>query len=92
MPSSVVSATHLGLFVRSLVGLDREAATAAFEDFLAGRALGGNQLHFVNLVIGGLTERSHGAGTDRNKVWLMQASAGHPGATVAKGQRSSRNR
>ena len=49
-------ASGLGLFVRSLVGLDREAATAAFEDFLAGRALGANQLHFVNLVIAGLTE------------------------------------
>jgi type I restriction enzyme R subunit len=46
----------LGLFVRSLVGLDREAATAAFEDFLAGKALSANQLHFVNLVIAGLTE------------------------------------
>jgi type I site-specific restriction endonuclease len=49
-------ASGLGLFVRSLVGLDREAAIAAFEDFLAGRALSANQLHFVNLVIAGLTE------------------------------------
>ena len=49
-------ASGLGLFVRSLVGLDREAATAAFDDFLAGRALGANQLHFVNLVIAGLTQ------------------------------------
>jgi type I restriction enzyme R subunit len=49
-------ASGLGLFVRSLVGLDREAATAAFEDFLAGRVLTANQLHFVNLVIAGLTE------------------------------------
>ena len=70
MPSSVASATRPRLLVRSLVGLDWEAASAAFEDFHAGRALGASQLHFVNLVIGGLTERSHGAGTDRNKVWL----------------------
>lgn len=49
-------ASGLGLFVRSLVGLDREAATAAFEDFLAGKTLSANQLHFVNLVIAGLTE------------------------------------
>jgi len=49
-------ASGLGLFVRSLVGLDREAAAAAFEAFLAGKALGANQLHFVNLIIAGLTE------------------------------------
>jgi len=49
-------ASGLGLFVGSLVGLDREAATAAFEGFLAGKALSANQLHFVNLVIAGLTE------------------------------------
>ncbi len=49
-------ASGLGLFVRSLIGLDREAATAAFEGFLAGKALSANQLHFVNLVIAGLTE------------------------------------
>ena len=49
-------ASGLGLFVRSLVGLDRQAATAAFEDFLAGKSLGANQLHFVDLIIAGLTE------------------------------------
>lgn len=50
------AASGLGLFVWSLVGLDREAATAAFENFLAGKALSANQLHFVSLVIAGLTE------------------------------------
>ena len=49
-------ASGLGLFVRSLVGLDRKAATAAFEGFLAGKTLSANQLHFVSLVIAGLTE------------------------------------
>lgn len=49
----------LGLFVRSLVGLDREAAKEALAGFLAGKALGANQIEFVNLVLNHLTE--HGA-------------------------------
>ncbi len=46
----------LGLFVRSLVGLDREAAKQAFAEFLAGKALGANQIEFVDLIINHLTE------------------------------------
>jgi type I restriction enzyme, R subunit len=46
----------LGLFVRSLVGLDRQAAKAAFADFLTGKALGANQIEFVNLIVDHLTE------------------------------------
>lgn len=49
----------LGLFVRSLVGLDREAAKAALAGFLAGKTLGANQIDFLNLIIDHLTE--HGA-------------------------------
>jgi WD40 repeat protein len=47
----------LGLFVRSLVGLDREAAKPAFAGFLADKKLSGNQFEFVNLIINHLTER-----------------------------------
>jgi type I restriction enzyme, R subunit len=47
----------LGLFVRSLVGLDREAAKAALAGFLAGKTLAANQIEFVNLIINQLTER-----------------------------------
>jgi type I restriction enzyme, R subunit len=47
----------LGRFVRSLVGLDREAAKAAFSEFTAGHALTAQQIEFVNLVIDHLTER-----------------------------------
>jgi type I restriction enzyme R subunit len=47
----------LGLFVRSLVGLDREAAKRAFETFLSGRALTANQIEFIDMVIDHLTER-----------------------------------
>ena len=47
----------LGLFVRSLVGLDRGAAKKAFAEFTDGKTLTGNQLEFVNLVIDHLTDR-----------------------------------
>ena len=46
----------LGLFVRSLVGLDREAAKEALAGFLAGKTLGANQIEFVNLIVDHLTE------------------------------------
>ena len=46
----------LGLFVRSLIGLDRGAAKEAFADFLEGRTLTGNQIEFVDLIINHLTE------------------------------------
>ncbi len=49
----------LGLFVRSLVGMDREAAKQALGSFTAGRVFSANQIEFVNLVIDHLTE--HGA-------------------------------
>jgi type I restriction enzyme R subunit len=57
-----VDASHgLGLFVRSLVGLDREAAKQAMGRFLGGKALGANQIEFVNLIVDQLTE--HGVMT-----------------------------
>ena len=46
----------LGLFVRSLVGLDREAAKTALSGFLAGKSLAANQIEFVNLIVNHLTE------------------------------------
>ena len=46
----------LGRFIRSLVGLDREAAKAAFGEFLAGKTLTANQIHFIDLIINHLTE------------------------------------
>jgi type I restriction enzyme, R subunit len=38
-------------FVRTLVGLDREAAKRAFTEFLGGRTLNADQLEFVDLII-----------------------------------------
>jgi type I restriction enzyme R subunit len=53
-------ASHgLGLFVRSLIGLDREAAKKAFGAFLGGKTLRSNQIEFVNLIIDHLTD--HGS-------------------------------
>jgi type I restriction enzyme R subunit len=46
----------LGIFVRSLVGLDREAAKAALAEFTAGKPMAANQIEFVNLVVNHLTE------------------------------------
>jgi type I restriction enzyme, R subunit len=49
-------ARGLGLFVRSLIGLDRGAAKEALAGFLGGKTLTANQIEFVNLVIDHLTE------------------------------------
>ena len=46
----------LGLFVRSLAGLDREAAKEALAGFLSGKILSANQIEFVNLIVDHLTE------------------------------------
>ena len=46
----------LCLFVRSLVGLDRDAATQALNGFVTGATLTANQLEFVNLIVSHLTE------------------------------------
>jgi type I restriction enzyme R subunit len=47
----------LGLFVRSLVGLDRAAAKDAFSGFLSGKSFRGNQIEFINLIVNHLTEQ-----------------------------------
>lgn len=47
----------LGLFVRSLIGLDRAAAKQAFDSFLQGRNLTANQVEFINMMIDHLTEK-----------------------------------
>jgi type I restriction enzyme R subunit len=49
-------AQGLGLFIRSLVGLDRQAATEALAVFLADKTLSGNQIEFVNMMVNHLTE------------------------------------
>jgi type I restriction enzyme, R subunit len=45
----------LGIFIRSLVGLDREATKQAFGDFISGSPLSASQIEFINLIIDHLT-------------------------------------
>lgn len=47
----------LGLFVRSLLGLDRAAAVEALSEFTAGTIFTGNQLVFADLLVEQLTQR-----------------------------------
>ena len=49
-------AGSFGLFIRSLVGLDRAAAKRTFNKFLDDKRYSPNQITFVNLVIDYLTE------------------------------------
>jgi type I restriction enzyme, R subunit len=46
----------LGVFIRSLVGLDREAAKQAFSQFLSGGTATADQHEFVNMIVNYLTE------------------------------------
>jgi type I restriction enzyme, R subunit len=46
----------LGLFIRSLVGLDREAAMQAFSGLLQGSNLTPDQIEFIELVVQELTQ------------------------------------
>lgn len=46
----------LGAFIRSLVGLEREAVQDVLASFLRGRTLSANQQEFVNMLIEHLTE------------------------------------
>ena len=63
--AQAASQSHgLGVFVRSLVGLDRQAATQALDGFVLGRTLGADQLQFIDMVIGHLMENG-----------IMEASA-----------------
>ena len=44
-------------FVRSMVGMDRTAAQAAFSKFLNDRSLNASQIRFIEMVIDQLTSR-----------------------------------
>ena len=53
---AVEESQGLGLFVRSLVGMDSSAAKDIMANFLAGKLLSANQIEFVNLIVDHLTE------------------------------------
>lgn len=46
----------LGIFIRSLVGLDRETAKQAFSQFVVGTTATANQLEFIDLIVEYLTD------------------------------------
>lgn len=46
----------LGLFIRTLVGLDRQAAMEAFSELLQGGTATANQIEFINLIVEELTQ------------------------------------
>lgn len=48
-------AQGLGLFIRSLVGMDRQAATEAFSEFLSDSTYSATEIRFIQLIIGELT-------------------------------------
>lgn len=50
------TAHGLGLFIRSLIGLERDAAKRALAGFMKGKTLTANQIEFVNLVVNYLTD------------------------------------
>jgi type I restriction enzyme R subunit len=53
----VTEAHHgFGLFLRSITGLRREAAAAAFDDFQAGRTFSPAELDFIGLIIDSLAK------------------------------------
>jgi len=45
-----------GVFVRTLVGLDREVAKSLFNEFLASTIYNANQIEFINLIINQLVD------------------------------------
>ena len=47
----------LGMFIRSLIGLDRAAAKQAFADFIQNRACTAQQIDFIDMIIDHLTAR-----------------------------------
>ncbi|MHA7272944.1 DEAD/DEAH box helicase family protein [Arthrobacter sp. TMT4-20] len=49
-------AEGLGLFVRSLVGMDRQAALDSLSEFVGDKTLNANQLHFVDMIVQQLAE------------------------------------
>jgi len=53
---AVTEAHGLGLFVRSLIGLDQGAAKQALGSFVTDTTLSANQIEFVNLIVNHLTE------------------------------------
>ncbi len=52
----VKSEGGIGAFLRSLVGLDRAAAKAAFSGFIADKSVSADQIEFIDLIVNALSE------------------------------------
>lgn len=65
----------LGLFVRSLVGLDRQAAKAALGAFLGKGNLRANQIQFLDELVNHLTEYG---GMDAERLYDSPYTNFHP--------------
>ena len=50
------NSSGLGIFIRSLVGLERAAAKLAFSDFIQGTTATPDQIEFINLIVEELTQ------------------------------------
>lgn len=46
----------LGIFIRSLVGLERETAIEAFSEFISGTTVTASQIEFIDLIVRELTQ------------------------------------
>jgi type I site-specific restriction endonuclease len=68
----------LGLFVRSLLGLDREAAKQALATFLSGKTLNSNQIEFIDLIVNHLTEHRHNRILNLTAVPRVKGRRRHP--------------
>ena len=76
-------APSLPWFVRSLVGMDRAAAQAAFARFLNDRSLSAAQMRFVEMVIDQLTARGVMQASDLYEPPFSNLHAGGPDALFA---------
>ncbi len=76
-------AQGLGLFIRSLVGLDRAAATEAFADFLGDTEFSATQIRFIQLIVEQLTA---------NGVMPASGSTSRPSPTTRQPGRTSSSR
>ncbi len=73
------SSSGLGLFVRGLIGMDRQAAKNALGAFLAGGNLRANQIQFLDEIVNHLTE--HG-GMDAARLYESPFTDFHPQAAA----------
>ncbi|WEH36082.1 DEAD/DEAH box helicase family protein [Streptomyces sp. AM 4-1-1] len=73
------AAGGLGVFVRSVCGIDRDAARGAFAEFIAARRLSAAQLDFVDLIIQVVAKRGNVEIGDLYEGPFTDRASGGPG-------------